>query len=305
MSLDPEHDGFEVRYVKGFPSLAQFIATDYDHSTFIIKRFDELTARNLLYLQSELADLQALQEQYDREDVKASWEAKEGRRDWEKFKSRADPKNTNGTNFSQEEKKRMKLALKIRKTLREYKETIMLDSALLSMPRPSKRTHEAVRNHFSGIKDGTPANEAVSVLQGNSEALYNNRDDIVALVRPPAEDPISSFLRDCPLLFLDRARTAKSTTNNSSALVYSSSTRIAIVAAILNIILAAAMLFGSIFNLYYVKDPEKRLGIVAAYTVVFALCVGLLTNARRAEIFAASAGYVAVLVVFVSGNLQS
>ncbi|CEL10400.1 hypothetical protein ASPCAL13520 [Aspergillus calidoustus] len=304
MSLDSEHDGFEVHYVKGFPSLAQFIARDYDHSTFILKRFDELTARNLLYFQSELADLQARQDQYDREDFKASWEAKEGRRDWEKFRSRADPKS--GSDFSPEDQKRMGLALAIRKKLREYKETIMLDSALLSMPRPSKRTYEAVRNHFHGIKNGSPASEAVSVLQGNSEALYNDRDDLVALVRPPAEDPISSFLRDhCPLLFLDRARTAKSTTNNSSGLVYSSSTRIAVVAAILNILVAAAMLFGPIFNLYYVKDPKKRLSMVAAYTVAFALCVGLLTNASRAEIFAASAGYVAVLVVFVSGDLQS
>ncbi|KAL3484257.1 hypothetical protein BJX62DRAFT_218934 [Aspergillus germanicus] len=198
----------------------------------------------------------------------------------------------------------MDLALKIRKTLREYKETILLDSALLSMPRPSKRTHEAFRNHFHGVGSGSSADSRFWILQGSSETIYNNRDDLVALVRPPAEDRISSFLRDhCPLLFLDRNRTAKGKRDGS--LAYLSSTRIAVVAAILNIILAAAMLFGSIFNLYYVEDPKKRLGIVAAYTVAFALCVGLLTNSGRAEVFAASAAYAAVLVVFVSGNLQS
>ncbi|KAL2786083.1 hypothetical protein BJX66DRAFT_313489 [Aspergillus keveii] len=304
MSPDLEHNGLELHYVKGFPSLAQFIARDYDHSTFILKRFDELTARNLLYLQSELADLQALQEQYDREDVKASWEAKEGRRDWEKFKSRADPNS--GTEFSQEEQKRMDLALKIRKTLREYKETILLDSALLSMPRPSKRTQEAFRNHFHGVGSGSSAESRFSILQGSSETIYNNRDDLVTLVRPPAEDRISSFLRDhCPLLFLDRSRTHTAKGARDGSLAYLSSTRISVVAAILNIILAAAMLFGSIFNLYYVESPKRRLGIVAAYTVAFALCVGLLTNSGRAEVFAASAAYAAVLVVFVSGNLQS
>jgi hypothetical protein len=36
--------------------------------------------------------------------------------------------------------------------------------------------------------------------------------------------------------------------------------------------------------------------------VVFATCVGWLTNARRGEVFAATATYVAVLVVFVSGT---
>ncbi|KAL2845201.1 hypothetical protein BJY01DRAFT_214391 [Aspergillus pseudoustus] len=303
MTVDPENDGFELQYVKGFPSLAQFISRDYDHSTFIFKRFDELSARNLLYLQSELADLQALQDQYDREDVKASWEEKEGRRDWDKFKSKA---SSSGNGKFPEDEKRMELALKIRAALREYKETILLDSALLSMPRPSKRTYEAFRNHYhhgsSSSSSGAPSNR-FSVLQGNSETIYTDRDDLVALVRPPVEDRISSFLRDhCSLLFMDRKRTG---TANSSPLVYLSSTRIAVIAAILNIILAAAMLFGSIFNLYYVEGPKKRLAIVAAYTVAFALCVGLLTNAGRAEVFAASAAYAAVLVVFVSGNLQS
>jgi hypothetical protein len=63
------------------------------------------------------------------------------------------------------------------------------------------------------------------------------------------------------------------------------------------------LLFGAIFNLFYVANEERRLGLIAGYTVAFALCVGLLTNARRSEIFAACAAYSAVLVVFVSGNL--
>ena len=37
--------------------------------------------------------------------------------------------------------------------------------------------------------------------------------------------------------------------------------------------------------------------------MLFAICVGWLTNARRDQIFAATAAYAAVLVVFVSGTL--
>jgi hypothetical protein len=37
--------------------------------------------------------------------------------------------------------------------------------------------------------------------------------------------------------------------------------------------------------------------------VLFATCVGWLTNARRDQIFAATAAYAAVLAVFVSGTL--
>ena len=73
--------------------------------------------------------------------------------------------------------------------------------------------------------------------------------------------------------------------------------------AVLNVILAAALLFGAILNLYYVTNDVKRLGLIAGYTIAFAVCVGLVTNARRSEVFAACAAYSAVLVVFVSGNL--
>jgi hypothetical protein len=69
-----------------------------------------------------------------------------------------------------------------------------------------------------------------------------------------------------------------------------------------NVILAVVLLFGVMFNLFYVTNEETRLGLIAGYTVAFALCVGLLANARRSEIFAACTAYSAVLVVFVSGN---
>lgn len=50
-------------------------------------------------------------------------------------------------------------------------------------------------------------------------------------------------------------------------------------------------------------DEQKRLGLIAGYTTAFAICVGLVTKARRSVVFAACAAYAAVLVVFVSGNL--
>lgn len=51
------------------------------------------------------------------------------------------------------------------------------------------------------------------------------------------------------------------------------------------------------------RSWKLRLGMVALFTALFAFTVGLLTNARRAEIFGSSAAYAAVLVVYVSGSL--
>lgn len=71
----------------------------------------------------------------------------------------------------------------------------------------------------------------------------------------------------------------------------------------LNTILAAMLLFGAIVSLYYIKNENTLLGMVGGWTVLFASCLGLLTNARRDQIFGTTAAYAAVLVVFVSGNL--
>jgi hypothetical protein len=50
-----------ARPLDGYPSLAEFIASDPDHTSLVFRRFDKLAARNLLYLQSELAELEAKQ----------------------------------------------------------------------------------------------------------------------------------------------------------------------------------------------------------------------------------------------------
>ena len=73
----------------------------------------------------------------------------------------------------------------------------------------------------------------------------------------------------------------------------------------INILLAAAFLFGAIYTLFYVQRNQVKLGLIAGYTVAFAMAIGLVTNAKRAEIFGACAAYAAVLVVFVSGDLAN
>lgn len=62
MTDEKASQGSSRSYVHGFGSLASFIASDEDHSTSIYKRFDDLASRNLLYFQSELAELAALQQ---------------------------------------------------------------------------------------------------------------------------------------------------------------------------------------------------------------------------------------------------
>jgi hypothetical protein len=69
------------------------------------------------------------------------------------------------------------------------------------------------------------------------------------------------------------------------------------------VLLAAVLLVVSILALYYVRSPGTRLGLVLVFIVLFAVGVKITTAATRDSIFAATAAYAAVLIVFVSGNL--
>ena len=71
-------------------------------------------------------------------------------------------------------------------------------------------------------------------------------------------------------------------------------------------ILSAILLIGAIVCLLLIRKRSigLRIGMIVLFTCLFAAVVGLLTNARRAEIFVSTAAYAAVLVVFIS-NIDS
>jgi hypothetical protein len=56
-----------------------------------------------------------------------------------------------------------------------------------------------------------------------------------------------------------------------------------------NIIVAIVLLVGPVTGLSFMNSQAAILGMICAFTVAFALSVGLMTNAKRAEIFAGSA----------------
>ncbi|KAF8852809.1 hypothetical protein BDZ45DRAFT_749197 [Acephala macrosclerotiorum] len=165
----------------------------------------------------------------------------------------------------------------------------------ISIQPPSSRALQAFRNKFHNLdasKEGFPT------LGGRSTTLYDEKNDLVSLSKPSEEDRLTAFVRHAfPWLFVKR--------RTSSPLTYISERRLQICVVIINIILTFALLFGAIYHLYKTNNNGTKLGLIAFYTVLFAICVGLVTNAKRSEVFGACAAYAAVLVVFVSGNIGS
>jgi len=71
--------------LEGYPSFAEFIAQDQDAA--IYRKFECLSARNLLYLQSELHHLEGQLQQLDRDDAKdiRNDEAQKAAREWKYY----------------------------------------------------------------------------------------------------------------------------------------------------------------------------------------------------------------------------
>jgi Co/Zn/Cd efflux system component len=74
---------------------------------------------------------------------------------------------------------------------------------------------------------------------------------------------------------------------------------------VITILFSAILLIGAIATLTAVNSSSRwvKIEMIMGFTLLFAASVGILTNARRAEIFGSTAAYAAVLVVFVSNPL--
>ena len=128
MATDEEKANGSHYSISGFGSFADLIASDADCSTAVYKRFDRLNARDLLYYEAELLEIQAHQDQYDHEDAFDTdkpdnvgsdlWhQIQKNARDWSSFRQSANEAKSNDDRW----KKRMQLAMHIRRTLKQYR----------------------------------------------------------------------------------------------------------------------------------------------------------------------------------------
>ena len=94
--------------------LSKTSLSDPDKSATIYRRFDKLSARNLLYLEPKLGILESEQERLDEEDG-TTFDLKSAAISWEEFEEQAKQPD------KPEVRKRMKLATEITEALRTYR----------------------------------------------------------------------------------------------------------------------------------------------------------------------------------------
>ena len=100
---------------RGFLAVTSKIVSDPDKSTTLYRRFDVLSARNLIFYQMELSEMERELDKLDEEDCRDadSEESQRSQRDWNLFVKCAKEDGR--------QKTRMELMTKIRKTLEKYR----------------------------------------------------------------------------------------------------------------------------------------------------------------------------------------
>ncbi|KAI1269871.1 hypothetical protein F5Y18DRAFT_112264 [Xylariaceae sp. FL1019] len=279
--------------INGFPRVASKIAGDPDKTGTIYRRFDRLASRALLLMEAEIAELEAIQDKYDEEDrLRGDRLSGESRSKWSTFERQANELDAGGRFVNPGEAKRMKLFKIINDKLEKYYDALARQQALLNLEKPAHTTVQRMRKWFLGEEENKQPQ-----LWGRSQKRFEDVNDLVALKVPANQDRLSLFV----LNYFGGFFQADGHHSDSDIVPERS---VAKVVAILCSIFSAVVLFGSVISLYFVYNrPYALLGLVGAWTILFALCIGVLTNARRDQVFAATAAYAAVLVVFISPSL--
>jgi len=153
--------------------------------------------------------------------------------------------------------------------------------------------------------------EIFRVFQQPSVYAAENQDDLAILSDSHGEDDQFTKFITGPVLTLyhwlrsgSRAPlpidpTSPPVGENQSNLHHYSDRQVEAVTNLLGTVFSSIAPLVSIVVLSFVSNAEARLGLVCAFTILFTVCLAVATKARRVEIFAATAAFASVQVVFI------
>jgi hypothetical protein len=261
---------------RGYPQLAGYVSADIDGRLY--RRFGYLRNRLLLHKQDAVIELEAELAQLDATDFAgddiASFRLLSRRYDEE------DP-----------DCPRRKLLDRLDVALREYDELLLREHEILTLKQPSKKEH---RSYFNFIWNEKP-------LYKDEYAFIYREDDFVRLGRQDDSwlGYTEVFFSVLPDWILKGRAIGKGTQFFSNARTVRLVKMIAVTCTSLLLVLPIVVLY--LLTASGASDGVK-IGVTVVFVVLFALALAGLTHASRHDLFAASAAYCAVLVVFL-GNV--
>ncbi|KAI9697151.1 MAG: hypothetical protein M1820_007886 [Bogoriella megaspora] len=277
----------------GYPKLAEWIGLVPE--TAIFRRFGFLNSLNLLYMQAELKYLEEKLKNVQRRDNQTPGDEQWYTRDYFFLD---DSKEEHG--------EQIRLIMDMREKLEKYNAALIQQSQILPMKSPSSFDLDYIQR-FLVSKEMLPATLAGADCNtwGTVHKPKGYEPDIVML-RPREKTDILTKLvieKGTSKFFSHGlGRFLKPSPVHGGLVGFEGST-LSRLTYIVTTALASLLPVASITVLYFINSPKLRLGFIAIFTVLLSISLALFTSAKRAEIFALTAAFSAVQVVFVqAGN---
>lgn len=275
-------------YPEGYPRLAAFQSSESSFS--IYRSFDYLHSRVILNMQDELRVLEENLHNLDLEDSRVE-DANQKLR----VSSRT-------ADIRQKESARMSLLSRIHDKIVHYDDLLLKARELNAFQRPNNRDYLSLRRFFFAKNP---------VVKRESEFVFR-REDLITLRQGREwagfDGWIEASLKKLPegiarKLFTTPELREKTTDKD---VYYFSPSRVERLVGLIITLIIFVLLVLPVVAMYHLTSIGNRnstidaVGLMVVFTLLFSAAMSLLTKAKRHELFAASAAYCAVLVVFIS-----
>ncbi|KAI0197266.1 hypothetical protein EV127DRAFT_507520 [Xylaria flabelliformis] len=302
-------DGSEL---SGYHRLANIMQQDENFAIF--RRFQEMNILQLMSLQAEILDLQACfqnrrsKDETEHPTYSSSFrELRQSRHgqtpDQSSIRSSITshpPQEHSIPSLSQYE-----LLCRLRKTMSEYNALLLQVSQLSQALSPRKsQLHELQR----WLRDEKGGNNFLKVTEFNTWEDPEPNEYIAVKKTATEDDYLTKLVSNILLLIFHRLFgqrwKAGKIIDQRSGLISYSDTKISRAGNIFAAALSSALPVLSIFVLNNLHSTTLRIAVTLVFTTIFALVLAAFSSARRVEIFAATATFAAVEVVFIGSAIN-
>jgi hypothetical protein len=250
----------------------------------IYRRFGALNSQSLLYLQAEIHALEADLRTYAEEDAAQAKDSARSKyaRNWHKL-----------ANSPGDDRRQWNTMCAIREKLKEYNELLIQQAQVARCYR--KPRHYDLDLMRSCMKD---ASMPEWYLLGLDSTIWEDETlahDLVSLNPndPDADDKLTqwilSYLVEPFHQLIGRHFMKTSSVHGSAHLMEYSDKAIFKFSSVAATVISSVFPVVGVIILFFVKNLLARIGIIAGLTAIFSFCLAIMTEARKVEIFAATA----------------
>ncbi|KAK0309585.1 hypothetical protein LTR82_015073 [Friedmanniomyces endolithicus] len=294
---------------EGYALIANFQSSD--HNFLQYRGFLHLHSRLLSALQADVGYLETELDKMDQWDIECGIERRiaclrHKKRDDLQSRMEVMPEAYKAV-FN---RTRPDVMLELRSKLVEYDELLLKTRKVYALQRPAQSDYTSVRNWFDAQKPLVMEDrnfiqrkeDLVTLRDGRESASF---DEVVERSLLGLDQFLSSWCHCQVIKRIFITEELRNKTDNIRINYYAprrveALVNLIITAIIFTLLVVPVVLLCEMAEAGGTTTPFESIGVLVVFTLLFGLAMSALTSAKRQELFAASAAYCAVLVVFVS-----